>query len=51
MLEIAEKRLAGKNVKFIEADFMSYGGFHSGIFDAAITSLVLEHIKDITGPR
>jgi malonyl-CoA O-methyltransferase len=49
MLEIAQKRLADKNVKFIESDFMTYGGFLPNSFDAAITSLVLEHIKDIAG--
>jgi malonyl-CoA O-methyltransferase len=45
MLAVAREKLAGQAVEFVEGDFLSVG--LSGPFDAAITSLVLEHIEDL----
>lgn len=49
MLQVARKKLERESVTFIEADFMMYEGFASGYFDAAIASLVIEHIEDVDG--
>lgn len=46
MLMVARKRLAGREVEFIEGDFLSLP--LEGPFDSALTSLVLEHIEDIS---
>jgi malonyl-CoA O-methyltransferase len=47
MLEVAKKKLIHSDVKFVEADFMTYSGLSSGAFDAALTSLVMEHIMEL----
>lgn len=46
MLEVARKHLL--NVKLIEGDFMSYENFSAQSFDAVVTSLVIEHIEDVS---
>ena len=46
MLEVAKKRLSDA-AKLLEADFVTYDGFAAHQFDALVTSLVIEHIKDL----
>ncbi|MGZ3698880.1 MAG: class I SAM-dependent methyltransferase [Bdellovibrionota bacterium] len=47
MLGEARRKLEGKPVELIEADFMTYEGFDKEGFDVVISSLVLEHIPDL----
>jgi ubiquinone/menaquinone biosynthesis C-methylase UbiE len=47
MLEVARKKVPAKAVRFIEGDILTYSGFDEGSFDAALVSLVLEHIADL----
>ncbi|MBI3557645.1 MAG: methyltransferase domain-containing protein [Deltaproteobacteria bacterium] len=49
VLEIAKEKINGDSVTFLEADFMTYDGLPASSFDAAITSLVVEHIPDLGG--
>ena len=45
MLALAREKLAGRAVEFVEGDFLTQR--LPGPFDAAVTSLVLEHIQDL----
>lgn len=46
MLGLAKKKTAG-SVEFIQADFLKTDKLYGRQFDAALTSLVLEHIGDL----
>ena len=46
MLAVARKTLRGHPVRLIHADFMTFDELAEGDFDAAVASLVLEHIED-----
>jgi malonyl-CoA O-methyltransferase len=46
MLQVARRRLSD-GAQWIEADFVDYTGFSENQFDALVTSLVIEHIKDL----
>jgi 2-polyprenyl-3-methyl-5-hydroxy-6-metoxy-1,4-benzoquinol methylase len=45
MLEVARVRTSGLSVEFVETDFFDFSGSENG-FDAAVMSLVLEHIAN-----
>lgn len=47
MLDEAKKKITASNVQFIEGDFLGWEPSPSEAFDAAIMSLVLEHMKEI----
>lgn len=46
MLAVAQEKLPA-SVRLIEADFVTYTGLANASYDAAVTSLVLEHIADL----
>ncbi len=47
MLSVAQMKLTGMPVTLIEADFMTYDLLKSNTFDAIISSLVVEHVKNL----
>lgn len=47
MLEVAQSKLIGFPVNFVKADFLAYDGLSPVSFDAAVASLVIEHISDL----
>lgn len=47
MLAVARTKLKNVAVEFIQADFMAYDGLPMNHFDAALSSLVVEHIEDL----
>lgn len=47
MLKVARTKPALKGVHLIHGDFLHYNGFMKGSFDAAIASLVVEHVSEL----
>lgn len=47
MLAVARKKLEGTPAVFFEADFMTYTALPQNHFNAALASLVVEHIKNL----
>jgi ubiquinone/menaquinone biosynthesis C-methylase UbiE len=47
MLAVARDKLKDKPVTFLESDFMNCNDLPDGEFDAALASLVVEHIREV----